>query len=205
MTPHQTPQTPPQDQQAEDAQYYRRVLHKIIDLASNIAQSLHDDATQKRPAYAPPPTPEETQTLSLAFDRIARCIRRTILLARNVAEPPKAPAKSREATRKQILREVEDAIDREAPPKAAPALRAELMERLDAPEFAEDLEHDLATRPIEDIIAELCRDLGVPVNNQALKWKRRTPGDIVALNAQAAAPPRPPPEAPPRPHGQKPP
>ncbi len=190
MTPNPTlspPNDQPGDQQSEDAQLYRRTLHKLLGLASNMAQSLHDEATEKLATYAPRRTPEETQALSVAFDRVARCIRRTILLCQKLAEPPKPPrTKSREAARKRILREVEDAIDREAPAKSAPALHAELLDRLDAPETEDDIEN----RPIEDIIAEIARDLGVPTTGRAFKWKRRPPEALATLKAQATTPRR---------------
>ncbi len=186
MNPTPTPQT----QQTEDAQFYRNTLHKLIDLASNIAQSLHDEATEKLATYAPRRTPEETQALTLAFDRIARCIRRTILLAQHVTKPPRPELKPREAARKRILREVEDAIQRDAPAKKAAALHTELLERLDAPELAESLDDDIAARPVDEIIADIIRDLGLAASPGTHPWQRRTPKDIATLNARAAAPPR---------------
>ena len=54
--------------------------------------------------------------------------------------------------------------------------------RLDRP----GLERDLASRPVADIIADLCRDLGVEPKPVIFRWKRRTPDDIAALCARAA-------------------
>ena len=69
----------------------------------------------------------------------------------------------------------------------AEALTAELHERLDGP----DLDSDITSRPIADIVAELCRDLGIAPPAGPHPWKRRTPADIAALCARAAAPSRP--------------
>ena len=65
------------------------------------------------------------------------------------------------------------------------ALGNELLERLDAP----DLEDDIAGRPVAAVIADICRDLGLASIPNARVWKRRTPGDVEALCARAAAPP----------------
>ena len=66
----------------------------------------------------------------------------------------------------------------------AEALTAELHERLDGP----DLDSDITSRPIADIVAELCRDLGIAPPAGPHPWLRRTPADIAALCARAAAP-----------------
>ena len=143
------------------------------------------------------PTPEANlATRALAYARAAEAVRRTILLAQHIAqsttratqsaETATAAAQSKRATaRKQILRAVEDTIQRAARPANAQALRLELLERIDSPDFADDL----ANRPPEQLIAELCRDMALadlPGRRPAL---RRTPDDIAILCAQAAAPP----------------
>ena len=93
MSPTPAPLQPPTtaEQQAEDAQYYRRVLHELIDMGTSLARATHQQATRtpapsKIPANDPAPDP------TIAFDRIARCVRRTIALARTLSEPPPAPS-----------------------------------------------------------------------------------------------------------------
>ena len=142
------------------------------------------------------PTPEAPLTArALAYDRVALAVRRAILLSQHIAtDGPARQARTaaeaaardarRDAARRAIIRAVEDTIQREAPRADAPALRLELLDRIDTPEFAEDL----ATRPREQLIAELCRDMALadmPGRPPAL---RRTPDDIAILCAQAAAP-----------------
>ncbi len=172
-------------QHPEDAQYYRQVLHDLIDMGTDLARRAHQQATRepgpKRPANDPAPDP------TLAFDRLARCVRRCIALARQLAEPaPQAPgqAQRRTAARKRVIRDVEDAIQRTAQGADAESLHAELADRLDAP----DLDDDLATRPVADIIADICRDLGLATLPGTRPWKRRTPADIESLCARAARP-----------------
>ena len=118
------------------------------------------------------------------FDRIARTVRRTVALARRLDDPVRvrAGAGRREAVRRRIIREVEDSIQRCAPGESGAGLEAELFERLDGPEMDAEIDH----RPAAEIIADICRDLGLATPPGAHPWKRRTPADIAALCARAA-------------------
>ena len=165
----------------EDAQYYRQALHSLIDMGMDIARTLHAEATS-------PETPAR-EASAAAFDRVARTVRRCVLLARKVAEPlPPAPNPLRERTaaRGRIIREVEDTIVRTADGERAEALRAEFAERLDAPDVEDDIRH----RPVAEVVADIKRDLGL-IGGATGKpyYKRRTPAEVAALRAQAAAPP----------------
>ncbi len=205
-------------QRDEDAQYYRGILHELVEMATDIARAVHRQATAEQSAEHGPagaaqpqaPAPDPT----IAFDRIARTLRRTIALARKLADP--APlstaaqaAERRRIARKQIIRAVEDSIQRDADSAEADALHAELYERLDTI----DLDDDIDTLPIAEIIAAIRRDLGIAAMPGAHPWKRRTPQDVRDLCARAAQPrtpqprttqpgtgdPRPVPAPPPRP------
>jgi hypothetical protein len=234
VEPENAPDQPTSDQQAQDAQYYRFVLHDLIDMGTELARMVHRQALSQAKATTlstdphidqtsnnatavlgneHPPLP--SQDLVAAFDRIARAIRRTIVLARKVAMPPPPPGdparstneQHRTSARKRIIREVEDAIQRAARDNEAEALHAEFSERLDAPDLDDDIDH----RPAADIIAEICRDLGIAARPGTHPWKRRTPQDVAALSARAAMPratprpvapgkqPLPPPHPPPHP------
>jgi hypothetical protein len=207
MSSHPTkPQTPEQD----DA-YYRAILQELIEGAAQLARQILQNATppvgwaqpiktQENPAPAPeagPPAPETDPTV--AYDRIARTIRRTIALARHIADnpagQPREPKVNRAAARQKLIRGVEDAIDlkqRHQPKIDAEALYAELNERLLDPE----LEFDLQGRNVDDIIEEIARDLGIAQQGKAFVWKRRKPKDIAELRTRAAAPPGRKPSAP---------
>ena len=199
-----------------DTQGYRQVLHDLIHLGADLARCLHGQATAHvaQQAAAPPaqpathaqqitdarhatdaqPVPASDALISLAaaFDRIARAVRRSIMLARSLAEPvqpARDPAQARTAARRRIIREVEDAIQRTGASTSdgrdgAETLQAELRDRLDAP----DLDDDISTRPAAEIISEICRDLGLAMPSGLHPWKRRTPDDIARLCAAAAAP-----------------
>lgn len=181
------------DEAAADTAYYKRVLHELIDMGMGLARMLHVEATRMLDVPAPEPgepfiPPNIKFQPTPAFDRMARNIRRTIMLARSLDEPAaaraaKAPART--AARQTVIRRVEDEIQREAEGPEAESLHAELRERLDAPEF----DDDLTTRPIDDIIAEIRHDLGLAATPGRRLWKRRTPAELAILHARAAAPP----------------
>ena len=186
---------PPADHTQADALYYRDVLHQLIDMGLDLARQLHQQATTPTPDAAPDPA------FAVAFDRISRAIRRTVALARSLAEPPAAEhaapgtATHRILARKRVIREVEDAIQRTRDGRESDLLHTELRERLDSP----DLDDEIANRPLADIIADICRDLGLAAPPDISPWKRRTPADLIELRALAAEPPaQPPPAAPPR-------
>ncbi len=166
-----------------DAAYYLRVLHDLIDRGADLARRVHEAAMAATPTADNRPDSDPT----VAFDRIARTVRRTIALARHIAEHPAHAEKpaARTAARARVIRGVEDAIHRRRNDTDAQSLHAEFAERLDDPEF----EHDLDGRSIDDVIEEICRDLGVAAQGRAYSWKRRTPKDIAALRARAAQPP----------------
>ena len=206
MSAHET-QTQRHDkpgQSAADEQQHRQALRDLIDMGTDFARLLRakadaqaaQDAAATPPAPVPPalalapgaPVADPFFGLAGAFDRIARAVRRCIALARSLDEPAAParddPAQQRAAARRRVIREVEDAIERTGASDAAEALRTELRERLDAP----DLDDDIHTRPVAEIITEIRRDLGLAALPGDHLWRRRTPEDMRQLCAHAAAP-----------------
>ena len=205
---HQAPGAQVPDAQAASALRHHQVLDGLVNMGADFARLLHSQAlleeqpapqagqpsvTHPTPAPAASLAPATLVSLAIAFGAISRSVRRCIMLAQILANPkPPAPAndpaRHRTAARKRIIREVEDAIHRTANEGAsAECLTAELRERLDAP----DLEDDISSRPVADIIKELCRDLGLFSAPTDPQWKRRTPAGIEQLCARAAQPSRP--------------
>jgi hypothetical protein len=191
MSAHLTPPEPETAaaQHAEDAAYYRRILHDLIDMGADLARQVHQQALSRPKNTRPPAGPDTAPTdPTAAFDRIARTIRRSIVLARKLAEPVQAPAANpaqpRIAARQRIIRAVEDTIQCHAADTEAATLHAELLDRLDAP----DLDDDIDRRPVAEIITEICRDLGLAALPGTHPWKRRTPADLATLYARAARP-----------------
>ncbi len=210
MPAHATPVEPHTNPgpQAEDDQLYRKVLHGLIEVGAELVRHLPQQAAAQAqaphqdpaPQPAPAPSPDAVASVAIAYDRISRAVRRCIALARSLndpAHPSKHPAPDRTAdrtaARKRILRAVEDTLGRQDYDDSyrvcdpTEALHAELLDRMDAP----DLDRDIASRPIDDIIKDILRDLGLAALPGTRPWKRRTPADIALLNARAAAPSRP--------------
>ena len=81
-----------QPAQPGHADYYRQVLHELIDIGTDLARILHAQAKAavaaetpaEPPAEALQPAPPQTPPLDTAFDRIARAVRRSIMLARTL-------------------------------------------------------------------------------------------------------------------------
>ena len=159
-----------------ERRFYRAVLHELIDMGMDLARAAHKEA-----AAQPTPAPETVAS----FDRLARGVRRTVLLARKLGE---APARTtRTQARTELIRRVEDRIQSRHDGPRAESMRAEFAERLDAP----DMDDALLRRPVADIIEEICRDLGLETFLGSHAYQRRTPGDVARLLARAARrPPR---------------
>ena len=174
---------------SEDDAYYRAVLHDLIDRGADLARRLHERAAGPAGADADvdaagPPDP------TIAFDRVARAIRRTIALARHIAANPGTQAAAargtrRTAARTALIRGVEDAIHRRRNATDTDHLVAEFTETLEDPA----LEFDLADRPVPELVEEICRDLGINTATRSFIFRRRTPADRAALRARAAAAP----------------
>ena len=160
---------------ATRAARHQDVFDDLIDLGHELTRLVVDHA---KTGATPPPT------AAIAYERVTRSIRLSALLSRKFDEPVRTT--DRVAARKRIIRVVEDTIQRHDDVHEAQHLQTELHERLDTP----DLEDELGDRPVEDIIADIIRDLGLASSPASHPWKRRTPAELAKLCARAAQPPR---------------
>ena len=169
--------------QTMDVQFYRGTLHALIDVGAAFVerarqQGLAEDADSQALAAA-----------AATYEQVSRAMRRSILLAERLTKPQRtAPDgdERRAAARKRVLRAVEDAIQAEAADdEQAEQLRGEAVERLERPEFAADLE----AMSVPALTAEIMHDLALAAPAGTRPWARRTPDDVAALAAWAAAPP----------------
>ena len=172
--------TPPLDRPEADADYFRAINLRIIDVGVHIIEELDDPETRKQ-------TPIKDRTD--VYERTARSIRRSILMAERLAAHKREaadPARRIVQARIHLQRDVEDAITRAArSPADTESLRLELLERLEDPE----LDADLLSRPFAEISAEFRHDLGIPDLPGYDRHCRRTPADIAELRANAASRP----------------
>ena len=173
----------------DDDAYYRTVLHALIDQGANLARLVHDRAAAT-PGTAPdqPPGPDPT----VAFDRAARAVRRCIALARHIAQ---SPGRRRPALPRPAHRRPRPAHPRRRGRDPQEAPRAGRRRPLRRVQRTPGRPHPRARPPgplvVEDVIEEICRDLGVAVQGRSWVWRRRTPGDLATLRDRAAAPLRP--------------
>ena len=205
MSPPPTPPEPADlatpnlaTQRAEDAQYYRRVLHKLIDMGTDLAEAVHRQATEQHPAPTPsagaePPTPTPSPSPSpqhaIAFDRLTRSVRRTIALARKLSEPareapgpkPRPTECNAEGCNDRRLRAPQRSTDR----AEADAEYAEPCDRPEEPDN-EDFDEDLDDQSFADLIARIGHDLTLAALPDAALWTRRTPQNVRGLCACAA-------------------
>ena len=161
---------------------HRRVLNEMIDVGAELTRLLLRQAAAQVEAAEPVGLP--LVDVAVAYERISRAVRRSVMLVQRLGEAPAADAQAgaRVAARRRIIRDVEDRIQREVDGAEADGLRAELAERLDGPE----LEDEIGERPVDEIIADICRDLGLGRLMPGVQaYARRRPEDLAALGALA--------------------
>ncbi len=170
---HPTPTRPEPTAQADHAHHLRDVLLELVDLGRDLARLVHQQAmaTQNQ---AEPNRPAADFTIP--FERIARSIRRAILLVEKLDQPTPTgydialAAQSRAAGRHRAVREVDEDLsilsDAELAERTAHLDRLDRLDRLDPdPDLDPDLDpylnndHPRPARPIRDIIADIRADL----------------------------------------------
>lgn len=141
------------DQQAEDDAFYAATLREMVAMGLEIGRIIHQQVIAQ--SLDSPHSQIDDQS-SVSYDRVFRAVRRGIMLAKRLKDPE--PVRKQAAARRQIARDVGNAIQSQAKsPKDAENLYAGLRDRLDTPDFEEDLEN----RPIQDIIDDIRKDLGL--------------------------------------------
>jgi hypothetical protein len=155
------PATPAESPDARYAALRERQLKMLGELAEiglELARGI--EAESKRPGADP-------YAAMLAYARVARAVRQTILLQSRIIDGPEAerakagksktltPADRAAEVKQRILAILDRAIDSgpEAPERAE-RLRVEAAERLDD-------EANLLDRPVVEIVADICRALGL--------------------------------------------
>ena len=155
------------------------VADGVPPLATSLAEAIEADHATAAAAEARRAVITRAQTVAAAFAQTARAIRRTVLLAGRLdrcwARPVGADDRHAMA-RRQITRAVSEAIARQAGGDHAERLAENLSERLDSLDTLDDV----TSRPAEDIIRDICRDLGLD--------PARMPPISTGQNAPASSP-----------------
>ena len=173
-------------QRAENREHFCRLLRRIVDVGATCVDAL-DPASQPDSFTIPPPDPVAT---AQAYHLLARDIRQGMLLADKFAAPipePRPLAEPKpEPARERVIREVGDAIHQAERGEAAERLEAELKERLETPEMAEQF----ADRPVEDIILDLRRSFGLlPRYHPAARTRDLSPASFSPDGTCLTSPP----------------
>jgi hypothetical protein len=132
----------------------------VLPLATSLAEAIAADQAASAAAEARRDAVGRAEVVAACFTQVSRAIRRTVMLAERLDRGWARPcgADNRHAmARRQIVRAVSDAIARDADGEAAEGLTEAFRERLDSLDRLDEI----GDRPIEDIIREICRDLGV--------------------------------------------
>ena len=129
-------------------------------LAGSLAEAIEADQATAAAAEAQETVAARTETVARAFRVVSRSVRMTVLLAERLdrgwarqgaADDQHAMAK------RQIARAVADAIGQDADGERAERLTEAFAERMEQL----DVEAAIGSRPVEDVISEICRDLGL--------------------------------------------
>ncbi len=162
-------------------------LGELAELAMRMARTTTDQATESQAtqaaegqvpdADAPTPDARQTDHLALAFHRAARAVRLTFMLQSKLLEDLRLlnrraqpseyddidPVDEHKARVQRIVRRLaQDAHD--GNPAQVDKLTIEASERLED----EDLYRDVIDRPVGELVAGLCRDLGLEPNWRGL-------------------------------------
>jgi hypothetical protein len=151
-----------------------QVLGELAELGLDIARAIARQAASQTPGETPPETmsaaPVVKGDVSLAYARVARAVRLTIALQSRLLQDLQAldevaerhlhggRSNAARARKARIGRILDRVIDAEAPDDAeGDRLAGEVRERLEN----DDIYGDVLARPVGEIVAMICRDLGL--------------------------------------------
>ena len=145
---------------AERAEWRARTLRQLVAIGMDMARMLQDQAREASACDPGVIGPD----LSLRFHRISRSIRMSLALDAKLVAGFQDRAKERKVAelteRKALAKEaVSRQVDRDTPDRDLHRERSDRIER-------EDLE-DFSDKPVSEIIAIICADLGITPDWQA--------------------------------------
>jgi hypothetical protein len=166
-----------------EAAAHVNVAEGVSPVPASLAEAIEADRAFAAAAEARQTVAARADIVARAFARISRSIRLTIAQAERLDRGWARPTRSddrRAMARRQVARGVAEMIAREAEGERAERLTESLSERLDSPDWEDGFED----RPAEEVIAIICRDLGLdPVRGTV---KSPLPGVITPDEMEAA-------------------
>jgi hypothetical protein len=150
-------------------------LDRLADLGMDLAEALHakamavrDEKLEAETEVAADAAQARLERLTLAFERIARCVRLTLALKARLAAPPRQAPQPRlfgEPRRDLLHRrrdDVADVLTRIVDRECAGETERDAALTI-AQAFLDEAEPGLfLTRPVSDIVRRLCRNMHVP-------------------------------------------
>lgn len=163
----ETPSAPPSDPSPDRAALRLAMLHELAEIGMRLARGV------ERRAEAPDAAKGD---LGLVFSRIARAVRQTLALEARLEGEVEARVREEQAIREdQLARAARAPIDRRCKlvrRAVGQAIEADANES-DFEQLFEDLDEQLADRededdfldrPVSELVARICKDLGVAVD-----------------------------------------
>ena len=153
-------------------------------VAESYAEAIEADRVAEGAAQSRRTMVPRAETVARMFGRVSRSVRMTVLLAERLDRgwARRSIADDRDAmARRQIARGVADAIAREADGERAERLTESLADRMETL----DVEAALGNRPVEEIVTEICRDIGLGAARMTVRSP--LPGVAGMTGAEVAA------------------
>ena len=151
-----------------DTGLFLRILDILIDIGCAISEAVLEKA---QAGLAP------LLNASAVHQRVFCTVRRMIMLALKISAPGYGEGAPRPAAKEPVRRERKE--------------RGERRERDEKPEPEEtdepDLPYDLKNKSMDELLREMCRDLGLPELDGTYAWSELTPEAIAALVVRASA------------------
>jgi hypothetical protein len=147
--PAPAPEKPPTAEPCDgvdNTEGFCEILDEILEIGLLLTRQIRDEAASLGSDKA-----------TIAFDRVTRAIRRTMLLATKLTETPRKPgrnARNPSEARAKARAQVQEAIDREPPEKPERDPDHTSPDRLDS----------IGNGTVPEIIASLCKDLAGAAN-----------------------------------------
>lgn len=158
-TDHPSPDPQPDDSAEARTARHLRGLAELGEIGLELARLVRRKAVEQAAAN---PDGAVDESLGLVFARIARAVRQTFALEAKLAEDRRTAeaattARRVERRKTRVRTAVERVLDAEAEESDAENLFYDLTERLET----DYDDADFAGRPIGELVARICRDLGV--------------------------------------------
>jgi len=169
-----------------DAAAEIRAAEGASPMPASLAEAIEVDRAFAAAAEARQTVAARIDLITRAHARTARSIRLTVAHAERLDRGWARPTRSddrRAMARRQVARGVADVIAREAEGERAERLTESLTERMESPDWEDEFED----RPAEEVVAIICRDLGLDPVRGTVKSPR--PDHISQAEMDAVFPP----------------